>query len=381
MSEYQYYEFVALDRPLAASQLAQLREISSRAQVTPTRFVNTYNFGDFRGDARALMERCFDAHLYLANWGTRALMLRLPRALLDPTEAAAYGAGEAAVIWATEGHVLVALTSQREDGDWESDGDGLLPLILPVRAELAAGDLRALYLGWLLGAQAEELEDDALEPPVPPNLATLTEAQKSLAAFLRLDEDLIAAAATASPQAPPPGEGADQRLAGWIAALPPGEKDALLLRAVAGDGAHLGAELLQRFRRACRTPPAAGAGQRRMVAELLRAAADRQAARQRLEAERQTEEADRRERAAAAARESRLQALAARQEEAWPEVDAHMASKRPAEYDEAVRLLQDLQLLSARGQRLDEFARRVAQLRQTHAQKVSLLRRLERAGL
>jgi hypothetical protein len=29
------------------------------------------------------MERYFDAFLYLANWGTRRLMFRFPRALLD----------------------------------------------------------------------------------------------------------------------------------------------------------------------------------------------------------------------------------------------------------------------------------------------------------
>ena len=30
------------------------------------------------------MERYFDSHLYLTNWGTRELMLRLPSRVLDP---------------------------------------------------------------------------------------------------------------------------------------------------------------------------------------------------------------------------------------------------------------------------------------------------------
>ena len=38
MSEYQYYEFLALDRPLTAKQRAELRSISSRAEITATRF-------------------------------------------------------------------------------------------------------------------------------------------------------------------------------------------------------------------------------------------------------------------------------------------------------------------------------------------------------
>ncbi len=61
MSEYQYYEFRAIDRPLTSREMSDLRAISSRADITPTSFVNTYNFGDFRGNPEALMEKYFDA--------------------------------------------------------------------------------------------------------------------------------------------------------------------------------------------------------------------------------------------------------------------------------------------------------------------------------
>ena len=50
MSEYQYYEFLALDRPLTAKQRAELRSISSRAEITATRFTNEYRWGDLKGD-------------------------------------------------------------------------------------------------------------------------------------------------------------------------------------------------------------------------------------------------------------------------------------------------------------------------------------------
>jgi hypothetical protein len=42
------------------------------------------------------MERYFDAHLYLANWGTHQLMLRLPDAVLDPATVADYRLGDSA---------------------------------------------------------------------------------------------------------------------------------------------------------------------------------------------------------------------------------------------------------------------------------------------
>jgi hypothetical protein len=43
VSEYQYYEFLALDKPLTDKQRAKLRELSIRAEITATRFVNEYS--------------------------------------------------------------------------------------------------------------------------------------------------------------------------------------------------------------------------------------------------------------------------------------------------------------------------------------------------
>jgi hypothetical protein len=65
VSEYQYYEFAAVDRPLDDRQLGELRALSTRADITSTSFVNTYNWGSFQGDPRVMMEKYFDAFLYL----------------------------------------------------------------------------------------------------------------------------------------------------------------------------------------------------------------------------------------------------------------------------------------------------------------------------
>jgi hypothetical protein len=78
MSEYQYYEFQAVDRPLSETDREALRDLSTRARITATSFTNSYEWGDFRGDPAKLMERWFDLHLYFANWGSRRLMIRLP---------------------------------------------------------------------------------------------------------------------------------------------------------------------------------------------------------------------------------------------------------------------------------------------------------------
>src|SRR5690349_16840333 len=90
MSEYQYYEFQAIDRPLDEAAQRVLRQISSRARITAHSLVNTYQWGDFKGDPRRLIEGWFDLFVYWANWGSRTLMLRVPRRFLDPAEVEPY---------------------------------------------------------------------------------------------------------------------------------------------------------------------------------------------------------------------------------------------------------------------------------------------------
>ncbi|MFC9627883.1 hypothetical protein ACFTY8_01015 [Streptomyces mirabilis] len=74
VSECQYYEFLAVDRPLTKAEIAQVRALSTRARITSTGFVNEYHWGDFRGDPTKLVEQLYDAHLYYANWGSRRLL-------------------------------------------------------------------------------------------------------------------------------------------------------------------------------------------------------------------------------------------------------------------------------------------------------------------
>ena len=87
--------------------------------------------------------------------------------------------------------MIVAAVSEDEEGDFEWGGEGVLASILPVRAEFLAGDLRALYLLWLLSVQVGEVADDAVEPPVPASLDALTGSQTALVEFLRIDRDLV----------------------------------------------------------------------------------------------------------------------------------------------------------------------------------------------
>ncbi len=372
VSEYQYYEFVAIDRPLTMAQQAELRAVSTRGQISSSSFVNEYQWGDLKADPRKWMERYFDAFLYLANWGTHRISLRLPVGVLSVDTAAAYCRGESAHTLATGTHVIIDLHSEDEDGDecWEQEGT--LASIVPARAELAAGDHRLLYLAWLLCVQSEELDEDEPEPAVPPGLARLSGPLRALADFLRLDADLLDAAAEASPpmarKAP-----SEQALSRWVKAMPQAGKDDTVLRLLRGDDAHLRSELLRSFHGPAEKATASG----RTSGSLLAAAQARSAERQRHAAA----ERRRLEEAATAGREARLRRLADRQEETWQRADALIETNRPNSYDTAVELLLDLEAVAERTDGVPEFRQRVRSLRDRHARKTSLLDRLDRHQL
>lgn len=284
MSEYQYYEFLAIDRPLDEQQQAEVRALSTRAQITATRFTNEYEWGDFRGDPRKMMELYYDAHLYFANWGTHQLMLRLPRALLSLETAEQYCIDPDVAAWASGEHVILAMTSEEDEPEWDENSEESLSAIIGIRAELAAGDLRPLYLAWLAAYGTWERDEDAfdydeegeLEPPVPAGLGTLTAPQRALADFLRLDDVLLAVAAQTSPPLAEISDDAGE-LASWIANLPADDKDAFLTRVAQGQGARVHLELRRRFHGD--PDPAADSRPRRTVAELLDAAAETRQAR------------------------------------------------------------------------------------------------------
>lgn len=384
MSEYQYYEFQAIDRPLTKAEMAKIRTFSTRATITPTRFVNEYTWGDFKGDPRAMVEQYYDAFLYVANWGTHRFMLRLPRQLLAPEQAARYCVAEGASVLETAEHLILEFVSEDEEREFDdyAEADGWLSSLLPLRFELAGGDLRALYLGWLYCVQAQMLEDDEVEPPVPPGLKQLSASLDAFCDFLRIDEDLLTVAAALSADVrEAPGATADLERA--IRQLPQEEKDGLLIRAARGEAPQLQTELLQRARAAEPAVglPALDTAGRRTVAELLERAEQRAEARHRREAEREARERARHEQEEAGRRAAYLDGLVGREDALWRQIEALVESRNPANYDAAVRALVDLRDLSSREGTSAAFAARLTQLRGRHARKPAFLDRIDRAGL
>jgi flagellar motility protein MotE (MotC chaperone) len=382
VSEYQYYEFQAVDRPLTEKEMTTLRGFSSRATITSTRFVNSYSYGRVKGDPSKWIEEYFDAFIYLANWGTRELFLRLPARALPVRVAKAYCAGDVASARAKDCNVLLEIRSDDEggSGEWIDEEYASLSLasLVPLRADLMGGDLRVLYLSWLLAAQDGQLDDGYTEPPCPPGLRSLSAPLDAFIEFMRLDRDLVEAAAAGSPALEPADDAA---LGGWVAALSEAEKTSLLVRLVAGGEPHLRTELLRRFRESRPASVSSAAPIPRTVGELLEAAKGKAEERRSREAARAAKAKAREEREAAKARDLRLEALAERQVESWHEVEKLIATKQPRKYDEAVALLQDLREVCVRAGKPGEAASRIARLREEHAKKGTLIERFRKAGL
>lgn len=382
MSEYQYYEFRAIDQPLTERDMAALRAVTSRAEITPSSLINVYHWGDFKGNPDRLMDKYFDAHLYLANWGTRRLMFRLPAESLPASMARPYAVANALTARTSGADTVLDFHSDCDGGgDDFVEGEGWLASLIPLRSELTAGDTRCLYLGWLAALETGEVGEDEVEPPVPPGLGKLSASLKRFAVFLRVDPDLIEVAAAASGEFSTSGPSAKE-LAGWVASLSTAEKDKYLVRLMQGEGGPAAGELLRLWRasRVRAEGKGAAAPPRRPAGELL-AARDRVAgARERKAAGRAAREHERRVRDAAAARERHLDSLAGRENALWRQVEEAIGTRKPAEYDRAVELLKDLRDLADRTATGGEVARRVGDLRQRHRTKPSLIARLARAG-
>jgi hypothetical protein len=327
------------------------------------------------------MEKYFDAFLYLTNWGTRELQLRLPSSLLPIETARAYCYTDCASVREKNGKIILSFVSEEEpEGEWE-EGESWLSSIIPVRAELARGDYRCLYLAWLLSVQQGELDEEEEEPPVPEGLGEISGSLVSFADFLRIDQDLLHAASQTSLPLHLARPNQEDVLA-YVRMLSAEEKDGLLLRLMMGEEAHFGAEMLNRFLKEKRKNPSLSLKhQRRTVGELIRAGDEYREKRLEAAAKKATEEKARREAEKAARREKHLNTIANREAETWLRVDQLIATKQPGRYDEAISLLIDLRDVANRKGKTKEFMAQVTLLRKQHEKKPSFLKRLEKAGL
>jgi hypothetical protein len=368
MSGYQSYEFQAIDRPLTPEEQKYVHSLSSRVKVTATNAQFVYNYGDFRGDPEALVDRCFDLYVHVSSYGVRQLIIRLPKGLVNPEIFAPYIVKRLVDIKKTKKSILLNIHIYQEGyARWLAE-ETYAASLLPLREELLRGDLRLLYLAWLaagFGEDAVAPMEELVEPPVPANLQKLSPALQAFADLFELDGDLIAAAAMESPGA----QVQEEPIAEWIAALPETDRNAYLLRVAQGE-THVGAELMQRLRQKTTTSKAKLKSPGRTLAQLC-AIADEQYEIRETKANK----------SAAKARQKYLKSLEPKVTEIWQEVMNLIELKQPQPYTEAVAHLVDLRDLAHSQDKLVEFQARIMSLKQQFSTRSALITRLKNAKL
>jgi hypothetical protein len=380
MSEYQYYEFLAIDRPLTRDEMAELRALSTRATITPVSFTNEYHWGDFKGDPHKLMQRYFDAHVYVANWMTAIFMVRLPIDALPEETAKAVTELYVLEIKAIKTHWIITWRleeSENYDRFGMEDGRGWMARLAPVRDELLRGDLRSLYIGWLAAVTAETMDDDEMEPIPVTGLQNLTAAQQALAEFLEVDPDLLAGAGMGSRTAPK-AELSPQEMDQWIDALPRDEVNSILKHLLEGKGQQAERSIKNRFaswRRDLQTDKTGAP--RRTVGELRQNA---EKARQ-LRLEKRKRDRRQREVMRRKEHEAYLKELSSNFPKAWESAREPAGRGSGRGYDEACRALVDISEAYDLYATRNQFEKELKKFMAGHMRRKALIQRLVKAGI
>jgi hypothetical protein len=265
--------------------------------------------------------------------------------------------------------------------------------LVAIREELERGDYRALYLGWHHGVQwslpegvSEDdidyeieggVKEDAIEPPVPAGLRSLTAAQQALVEFLGINQDLLAAAAWASPAASAATDSTAE-MERWVARISLKEAKPYLLLLLQGKARQAEAQIRRAYATSLRSSsakPTAAEPERRSVAALRQLVEKARAERRERAAKKKQRELEKKRQE----RERYLTTLAGNVDRHWQQA-AELAEQQTASaYDRARDLLVDLSEAASLTHKRDDFAKRFSQFRAAYGRRSALMRRLEKA--
>ncbi|MCB0597118.1 MAG: hypothetical protein H6557_25265 [Lewinellaceae bacterium] len=372
MGEFQCYKFKSIDRPLNESERREVDGLSSRGQVTSHSATFIYHYSDFRHNPETVLEKYFDAMLYFSNWGMKRLMFRLPAELINAKEVARYCHGDeygsrSIELKRRSGCYLLDIEfSDEEGGGWMEEEDYELDDLAPLRDNILNGDYRALYLAWAHFSQLSEEEgpSESDVPPVPPNLRHLTAALKAFIDFFEIDEDLVAAAQSASPAS----RASEVDYEKLLLLLPEKERSEWLSRLLRGEPR---LELLLKKRLEKLSPRQAGPAQPELSPAELR----------KLSVEKEQERKAREKAEAQASHVKRMKELAGQEADLWKGVVYNIERKTGTSYDLATESLKDLKALAAFQGKEAAFQAKMEELRQQYARRGALIKRWEEAGL
>jgi len=207
MSEFQQYQFQAIDQPLTEAQRKEVSSWSSRATASSTSITFTYHYGDFPKDEEQVLAKYFDAMLYVSNWGTKKLMFRFPKNIVDEAAISQYAidpeyAESALNVYNKGKYTILDMTLNNEEGGgWIEDDDYQLSDLIPLREQIINGDYRCLMMAWLKIAKEDvEMDKDEYEeaeyeaevlPPIPAGLKKLNGPLTAFKEFFEIEKELL----------------------------------------------------------------------------------------------------------------------------------------------------------------------------------------------
>ena len=368
MSEYQYYEWQTIDRTLSASQQTEVDQLSSHMDiVSATQAVVTYSWGNFKHDPHKILLKYFDAFLYDSNFGSRRIVFRLPKKMIDLRALQEYTYDDWIDIEEHETDCLLYLSYNEDANEW-IESDNFLSRLLPLRDQIIQGDYRALYIVWLkaISYETDEFADDIPEPPTPNGLRKLDSGLQTLVRFFDVNPHLIAAAAGSGKEA---GSTSEVDLETAISKLTPLEMENHLRQIVRGEPGALAA-LKKNLAQLSQVKAHKTQSPSHSVPELLTAAEKLK------EQEQQKARKD-----AARQRIQYLEKFSTQEESAWSAIETLLQQKRGAAYQQAANLLVDLRDLSIYQKQEGEFRERFHALLAQYSKSQAFRERLKKMGL
>lgn len=365
MSEYQFYEYMAIDRPLTADERKAVSSLSSRTEASPYGASFLYHYGGSLRGGEDILLQYFDAFLYLANWGSARLLFRFPKNAIDIDLVNTYAYDNAVVVKQHKDVVILEMNYYAEEGFGWVDGEGLLSQMVNLRRDIMNGDMRAPYLMWLHAVSFDiECEvihsDDITEPPIPPNLKFLTPELHAFKEFMIIEDELLETVAKYSPIY----QEAELDIEQGLKLLSQVEKE-VFLRKLAQNVSNLSSIFIQRLREILPPDAERPTVQSPNIIDIIQGVDNLK-----LEQEQLIE----------AKHNAYLDDLAKREEEIWQTIHDLILQKKTNAYDEAIEHLIELKKVATRDNTLTAFQTKISDIFDSYPTLRGLHRRLEYKG-
>lgn len=382
MGLFQYYEFYAIDKELTAKEREEVDRLSSRFSPTARRAVFSYSYSDFSHNVEDVLLKYFDFFAYIANWGAKRIMFKIPEDLIDYKSIQKYDcvyeneyADEGILISKKSNYVLIDInTNEGEEGEygWIPEDNDFSSKLKGLRENIIDGDYRALFIMWLYIKQQRYkcdqigLDETIDKSLIPSNLKKLNSSLKELMRFFDLDIDWVLGAANYSDNTTKDEINHED----YLTQLPNEVKEDYLKKILAGEPnltIQLKREIDTRFKPKKKEKKSTG---KLNFGDLLKAAEKEQ--NKRIEAEKKQVEK---------ARLKRLENIEKNKEEILKEIDFNIVKGTGKSYDEALAKILDLRDLAVHKGEEKEFGLWIAKLRKTMGRKPSMVKRLDKNNL